>query len=167
MHASGQLVCQGIQRGRSVNWQCRFYRGLHNGVEAVLPQGRCVIGSDPLQADMVLVDEGIAPSHLVLQIDEQGVRLLEACTELWQEGKVVTAGEYLQAGLRLEAGKLLWTFCAEGQSFPAETQRADPGRGAGCCPSSLLGWLGVTRHHSAAFAVATGASDRRVVAGWG
>lgn len=102
-----------------MNWLCRFYRGVHSGVEVTLPQGRCVIGSDPLQADMVLVDEGIAPSHLVLQVDEQGVRLLEASTELLQEGKGVAIGDYLQAGLRLEAGSLLWSFCAEGQTLPA------------------------------------------------
>lgn len=64
-----------------MSWKIRFYSGLNQGVEVPLAEGRVVIGSDPLQADLVLVDEGIAPVHLVLDVDPQGVRLLE-----WAEG---------------------------------------------------------------------------------
>ena len=62
-------------------WKIRFYSGLNQGAEVSLGEGRVALGSDPLQADLVLLDEGIAAVHLVLEVDAQGVRLLE-----WAEG---------------------------------------------------------------------------------
>ncbi|WP_347340618.1 type III secretion system inner membrane ring subunit SctD [Pseudomonas sp. TH08] len=84
-----------------------------------LAEGRVVIGSDPLQADLVLVDEGIAPVHLVLDVDPQGVRLLEWAegNQPLQGGQPLVGGTALQALVRQACGPLLWAFCAQERQF--------------------------------------------------
>ncbi len=64
-----------------MSWKCRVYRGLNRGVEVPLTEGRLVIGSDPLKADLVLVDEGMAPEHLVLLVNGEGITL-----QAWADG---------------------------------------------------------------------------------
>ncbi|EKN3320206.1 type III secretion system inner membrane ring subunit SctD, partial [Yersinia enterocolitica] len=98
-----------------MSWVCRFYQGKHRGVEVELPHGRCVFGSDPLQSDIVLSDSEIAPVHLVLMVDEEGIRLTDSAEPLLQEGLPVPLGTLLRAGTCLEVGFLLWTFVAVGQ----------------------------------------------------
>ncbi|WP_025131106.1 type III secretion system inner membrane ring subunit SctD [Pseudomonas sp. PH1b] len=102
-----------------MSWKIRFYSGLNQGVEVPLAEGRVVIGSDPLQADLVLVDEGIAPVHLVLEVDPQGVRLLEWAEghQPLQEGQPLAGGSTLQALVRQACGPLLWAFCAQERQF--------------------------------------------------
>lgn len=78
------------------------------------------LGSDPLQADLVLLDEGIAAVHLVLEVDAQGVRLLEwaeGC-EPRQDGQAQVAGAILQALAGQTCGPLRWAFCDPQRSFP-------------------------------------------------
>lgn len=105
-----------------MSWKCRIYRGLNRGVEVPLPEGRLVIGADPLLADLVLVDEGMAPEHLVLMVTADGITL-----QMWAEGMAPTQdglalapGEQLKAGTRLEAGPLLWSFCDSSRSLPEQ-----------------------------------------------
>lgn len=102
-----------------MSWKVRFYSGLNQGVEVPLAEGRVVIGSDPLQADLVLVDEGIAPVHLVLDVDPQGVRLLEWSegNQPLQEGQPLDGGSTLQALVRQACGPLLWAYCAQERQF--------------------------------------------------
>jgi len=102
-----------------MSWKIRFYSGLNQGVEVPLVEGRVVIGSDPLQADLVLVDEGIAPIHLVLDVDPQGVRLLEWAegNQPLQEGQPLAGGSALQALVRQACGPLLWAYCAQERQF--------------------------------------------------
>ena len=64
-----------------MSWKCRVYRGLNRGVEVPLPEGRLVIGADPLKADLVLVDEGMAAEHLVLLVSGEGITL-----QAWADG---------------------------------------------------------------------------------
>ncbi|PCN67061.1 EscD/YscD/HrpQ family type III secretion system inner membrane ring protein [Yersinia pestis] len=87
-----------------MSWVCRFYQGKHRGVEVELPHGRCVFGSDPLQSDIVLSDSEIAPVHLVLMVDEEGIRLTDSAEPLLQEGLPVPLGTLLRAGSCLEVG---------------------------------------------------------------
>lgn len=37
-----------------MNWKIRFYSGLNKGVETELNNGRFIIGSDSIQADLIL-----------------------------------------------------------------------------------------------------------------
>lgn len=60
-----------------MSWKIRFYRGLNKSIEVNLAEGRLAIGSDPLQADIVLVDEDVAPAHLILEVEPDSIRLLE------------------------------------------------------------------------------------------
>lgn len=125
MHAGGQLVCAGNPGWSwSMSWKCRVYRGLNRGVVVALPEGRLVIGSDPLLADLVLVDEGMAPEHLVLLVSAEGIALqgwAEAITPT-QDGVALEAGAQLMAGSRLEAGPLLWSFCDSSRSLPDQLE---------------------------------------------
>ena len=101
-------------------WKIRFYSGLNQGAEVSLGEGRVALGSDPLQADLVLLDEGIAAVHLVLEVDAQGVRLLEwaeGC-EPRQDGQAQVAGAILQALAGQTCGPLRWAFCDPQRSFP-------------------------------------------------
>lgn len=102
-----------------MGWKIRFYSGLNQGVEVPLAEGRVVIGSDPLQADLVLVDEGIAAIHLVLDVDPQGVRLLEWAEghQPLQEGQPLAGGSALQALVRQACGPLLWAYCVQERQF--------------------------------------------------
>lgn len=56
-------------------WKIRFYSGLNQGAEVSLGEGRVALGSDPLQADLVLLDEGIAAVHLVLEVGHAIIEL--------------------------------------------------------------------------------------------
>lgn len=102
-----------------MSWKCRVYRGLNRGVEVPLPEGRLVIGSDPLNADLVLVDEGMAAEHLVLLVSAEGITLQAWADGITptQDGVALTAGDPLRAGTRLEAGPLLWSFCDSSRSL--------------------------------------------------
>ncbi|MGL5994643.1 MAG: FHA domain-containing protein, partial [Aeromonas sobria] len=105
-----------------MSWKCRVYRGLNRGVEVPLPEGRLVIGSDPLKADLVLVDEGMAAEHLVLLISAEGITLQAWADGITptQDGVALTAGDPLRAGTRLEAGPLLWSFCDSSRLLPEQ-----------------------------------------------
>lgn len=107
-----------------MSWKCRVYRGLNRGVEVPLPEGRLVIGSDPLKADLVLVDEGMSPEHLVLLVNGEGITLQAWADGITptQDGVALTAGETLRAGTRLEAGPLLWSFCDNSRSLPEQLE---------------------------------------------
>ena len=100
-----------------MSWKIRFYSGLNQGVDVPLSTGRLVIGSDPLNADLVLVDDGIAARHLVLEVDPQGVRLLEweATHEPTQDGEPVQPGTVLQALAAQQCGPLSWAYCTSGR----------------------------------------------------
>ncbi|MFT0868157.1 FHA domain-containing protein [Pseudomonas sp. CAM1A] len=97
----------------------RVYSGLNAGAEVSLAPGRVVIGADPAQADLVLVDAGIAAIHLVLMVEPGGVRLLEwGTTEPpTQAGVTVAADVELQALAIQRCGPLCWAFCTEGEVF--------------------------------------------------
>lgn len=105
-----------------MSWKCRVYRGLNRGVEVPLQEGRLVIGADPLLADLVLVDEGMAPEHLVLLVSAEGITLQAWADGITptQDGVALTAGGPLRAGARLEAGPLLWSFCDSSRSLPEQ-----------------------------------------------
>ena len=105
-----------------MSWKCRVYRGLNRGVEVPLTEGRLVIGADPLKADLVLVDEGMAAEHLVLLVSGEGITLQAWADGITptQDGVALTAGDPLRAGARLEAGPLLWSFCDSSRSLPEQ-----------------------------------------------
>lgn len=105
-----------------MSWKCRVYRGLNRGVEVPLPEGRLVIGADPLKADLVLVDEGMAAEHLVLLVSGEGITLQAWADGITptQDGVALTVGDSLRAGARLEAGPLLWSFCDSSRSLPEQ-----------------------------------------------
>ncbi|MGG4567875.1 SctD family type III secretion system inner membrane ring subunit PscD [Pseudomonas aeruginosa] len=108
-------------------WKIRFYSGLNQGAEVSLGEGRVALGSDPLRADLVLLDEGIAAVHLVLEVDAQGVRLLEwaeGC-EPRQDGQAQVAGAILQALAGQTCGPLRWAFCDPQRSFPERFPEAE------------------------------------------
>ncbi|OZY53021.1 type III secretion system inner membrane ring subunit SctD [Pseudomonas lundensis] len=102
-----------------MGWKIRFYSGLNQGAEVPLSAGRVVIGSDPLSADLVLVDDGIAAMHLLLEVDPQGVRLLEwdAACEPTQDGLPVQPGTVLHALAMQQCGPLSWAYCAQERAF--------------------------------------------------
>ncbi|OWO82267.1 EscD/YscD/HrpQ family type III secretion system inner membrane ring protein [Photorhabdus luminescens] len=109
-----------------MSWKIRFYRGLNKSIEVNLAEGRLAIGSDPLQADIVLVDEDVAPVHLILEVEPDSIRLLEWAGEVApsQNGEPLSSGATLQALARQEAGPLLWAFCDQQHAFP--NQLAEP-----------------------------------------
>ncbi|WP_445375386.1 type III secretion system inner membrane ring subunit SctD [Photorhabdus tasmaniensis] len=109
-----------------MSWKIRFYRGLNKSIEVNLAEGRLAIGSDPLQADIVLVDEDVAPMHLILEVESDSIRLLEWAGETApsQNGDPLSPGASLQALARQEVGPLLWAFCDQQQAFPK--QLAEP-----------------------------------------
>ncbi|MCC8464352.1 MULTISPECIES: type III secretion system inner membrane ring subunit SctD [Photorhabdus] len=109
-----------------MSWKIRFYRGLNKSIEVNLAKGRLTIGSDPLQADIVLVDEDVAPVHLILDVEPNSIRLLEWAGEVApsQNGEPLSPGATLQALARQEAGPLLWAFCDQQHTFP--NQLAEP-----------------------------------------
>ncbi|MGV7960265.1 type III secretion system inner membrane ring subunit SctD [Photorhabdus tasmaniensis] len=109
-----------------MSWKIRFYRGLNKSIEVNLAEGRLAIGSDPLQADIVLVDEDVAPMHLILEVESDSIRLLEWAGETApsQNGEPLSPGASLQALARQEVGPLLWAFCDQQQAFPK--QLAEP-----------------------------------------
>lgn len=123
-------------------WKLRFYSGLNKGVEVPLAQGRVVIGSDPLSADLVVVDSGIAATHVVLDVDAQGVRLLEwaeDCSPTEADLPLTGAGP-LQPLAAQRCGPLLWAYCAEGRAF-SEQLAINPPREPRVVGSRLK-WVG-------------------------
>lgn len=102
-----------------MTWKLRVYSGLSKGAEVSLEAGRVVIGADPAQADLVLMDAGIAAVHLVLMVGPDGVRLLEwaASESPTQAGVAVGADTGLQARAVQRCGPLCWAFCAQGDVF--------------------------------------------------
>ncbi len=131
-----------------MSWKCRVYRGLNRGVEVPLPEGRLVIGSDPLKADLVLVDEGMAPEHLVLLVNGEGITLQAWADGITptQDGVALTAGEALRAETRLEAGPLLWSFCDSSRSLPEQLEAlaavVAPARAPRRRPAGADVWMG-------------------------
>ncbi len=119
-------MCSCTKQGEQMSWKIRFYRGLNKSIEINLAEGRLTIGSDPLQADIVLVDEGVAPVHLILEVEPDSVRLLEWAGETApsQNGELLSPNALLQALARQEAGPLLWAFCDQQHTFP--DQLAEP-----------------------------------------
>ncbi|MNJ15530.1 Yop protein translocation protein D [compost metagenome] len=109
-------------------WKIRFFSGLNQGIEAPLPDGRVVIGSDPAAADLVVVDPGIASVHLVLEVSAQQVCVVEWAEGniATQDGETMTAGSDLQAFLVQGCGPLRWAFCAQAQHFDRPLQRLTP-----------------------------------------
>ncbi|PYC28633.1 type III secretion system inner membrane ring subunit SctD [Pseudomonas mosselii] len=102
-----------------MTWKLRIYSGLNAGAEVSLAHGRVVIGADPAQADLVLMDTGIASIHLVLMVESGGVRLLEwGSTEPpTQAGREVAADAELQALAIQCCGPLYWAFCNQHDVF--------------------------------------------------
>ncbi|MDF9618777.1 type III secretion system inner membrane ring subunit SctD [Pseudomonas entomophila] len=100
-------------------WKIRFCNGLNQGVEVTLAPGRLVIGCDPAVADLVLVDLGIVGEHVVLEVSEEQVRLLEWAQDQppTQDGEAVAAGEPLRAFAQQACGALRWMFCAQSEQF--------------------------------------------------
>lgn len=131
-----------------MSWKCCVYRGLNRGVEVPLPEGRLVIGSDPLKADLVLVDEGMAPEHLVLLVNGEGITLQAWADGITptQDGVALTAGEALRAETRLEAGPLLWSFCDSSRSLPEQLEAlaavVAPARAPRRRPAGADVWMG-------------------------
>lgn len=119
-----------------MSFKLRIYSGLHAGAEVRLEQGRVVIGADPAQADLVLMDTGIAAIHLVLMVEPGGVRLLEwAESEVpEQEGVAMLPGSDLQAFSAQRCGPLRWAFCAQDQVLPDRLPADGP-----CQPSRRSG----------------------------
>lgn len=105
-----------------MSWKIRFYSGLNQAVDVPLDEGRVLIGSDPLLADLVLVDDGIAGVHLVLEVDAKGVRLMEwaAAHTALQAGVPVAEGQVLSPLTAQECGPLLWAYCAREREFPVQ-----------------------------------------------
>ena len=105
-----------------MSWKIRFYSGLNQAVDVPLDEGRVLIGADPLLADLVLVDDGIAGIHLVLEVDAKGVRLMEWAGEHepLQAGVPVVQGQVLSPLSVQECGPLLWAYCARDREFPVQ-----------------------------------------------
>lgn len=114
-----------------MSWKIRFYSGLNQAVDVPLEDGRVLIGTDPLLADLVLVDAGLAGVHLVLEVDAKGVRLLEWAPEHspLQAGIPVVGGELLAPLSAQQCGPLLWAYCAREHAFVAQLSIADGGQG--------------------------------------
>lgn len=104
-----------------MNWKIRFYSGLNKGVETELANGRFIIGSDPVQADLILVDAGIEAVHLILEIEEEGIRVIDwSCEETPQQnGQAISQGEMLLPYNRQDAGMLIWSYSTVKQQLPA------------------------------------------------
>lgn len=104
-----------------MNWKIRFYSGLNKGVETELANGRFIIGSDPVQADLILIDAGIEAVHLILEIEEEGIRVIDwSCEETPQQnGQAINQGEMLLPCNRQDAGMLIWSYSTVKQQLPA------------------------------------------------
>lgn len=120
-----------------MTWKILFCSGLNQGVEVPLPEGRVVIGSDPAQADLVMVDAGIGAIQLILEVSALRVSIVHWAedTVATQGGEPVVAGADLQAFLAQGCGPLRWMFCAQGQQFdqalparPAAPRKSPSGR---------------------------------------
>ncbi len=124
-----------------MGWRLKLYSGLNQGVEVDLPMGTVRLGSDPLEADLVLNDAGIPAVLLELEVDEQGVKLINHDEDnlYRQDGEQLVQGEALKAGARQECGELLWCFLDSERSFPEalpsfhteSTARVKPKKGKG------------------------------------
>lgn len=123
----------------------RFYNGLSQGIEVPLFEGRVAIGSDPLLADLVVVDPGIAAVHVVLDVSAQGIRLLEwneGCSPT-ESGLALTETAALQPLAAQRCGSLLWAYCGEGQAFDEQLKLTGPVRPVPLAGHGLkwTGWL--------------------------
>jgi len=89
--------------------------GLHAGAERTLPDGPLSIGSEP-PADVLLSDEHIAPQHLVIERDGNGLRFSIKAEGVKIEGTQLSTGDVVAAvlpvtidigsvGLRCEASR--------------------------------------------------------------
>lgn len=125
-----------------MSWKIRFYSGLNQAVDVPLDEGRVLIGTDPLLADLVLVDAGLAGVHLVLEVDAKGVRLLDWAAEHspLQAGMPVVAGQALAAFSAQECGPLLWAYCERGQEFPAQLSVAGGAQERGSAAGFKARW---------------------------
>ncbi len=105
-----------------MSWKIRFYSGLNQGVEISLEPGPTVLGSDPLVADWVLIDEGIAAAHLTIDVSENAVILASFADNItpFQNGSPLIPGSTLQPLSCQIAGPLIWTFCATEDAFPEQ-----------------------------------------------
>ncbi len=111
-----------------MSWKIRFYTGLNQGIDVALDMGSVVLGSDPLRADLVLIDEGIAAVHLSLNVSEEAVILTSCASEIvpCQDGAILEAGHRLQPLACQQAGALTWAFCLREQAFPASLKQHRP-----------------------------------------
>ncbi|WP_280070514.1 FHA domain-containing protein [Pseudomonas mosselii] len=127
-----------------MTWKLRIYSGLNAGAEVSLAHGRVVIGADPAQADLVLMDAGIASVHLVLMVEAGGVRLLEwgSADPPTQAGRKVAADAELQALAIQCCGPLHWAFCNQHEVFAerpcAQAEQSGVRRGWFMVPAAVL-----------------------------
>lgn len=54
-------------------WRLKILSGPHQGTEIQLPSGQTTLGSDDLEADLVLEGGSLAPAHMVLELNGQGL----------------------------------------------------------------------------------------------
>ncbi len=111
-----------------MSWKIRFYTGLNQGIDIPLETGPVRVGSDPLLADVVLIDEGIAAVHLTLNVSEEAVVLAGFADNIapCQNGFPLAVGNSLEALACQQAGPLIWAFCSGQQSFPARLEQKSP-----------------------------------------
>ena len=76
----------------------RVLTGLHAGAVCVLPDGRFSIGSEP-PANILLGDEHVAARHIVLERDDDGLRLSIEADGVTIEGTRLSAGDVIAAAL--------------------------------------------------------------------
>ncbi|WP_263079048.1 type III secretion system inner membrane ring subunit SctD [Endozoicomonas sp. Mp262] len=57
-------------------WKLKILSGPHQGTELQLPCGKTTLGSDDLEADLVLKGSDLAPVHLLLDVTDQGQLLV-------------------------------------------------------------------------------------------
>lgn len=77
------------------NWKIKLLSGVHSQVEVMLSVGETIIGSDELNADIVISDVGIRPCHVQLQVsdDEVWIENIEATTTIKINQQVVNQHE--------------------------------------------------------------------------
>lgn len=76
----------------------RVLTGLNAGATCMLPEGRFSIGSEP-PAQILLSDEHVAPQHVVVERNEDGLRLSVEAAGVRIEGIDLSAGDVVAAVL--------------------------------------------------------------------
>ena len=76
----------------------RVLTGLNAGAMCTLPEGRFSIGSEP-PAQILLSDEHVAPQHVVVERNENGLRLSAEAAGVRIEGTDLSAGDVVAAVL--------------------------------------------------------------------